>query len=332
MNQYLDLEIEEANDYYAQAYKDNNLEIVTFLVEKYPELDIVQGYPKETVLTLLCQNDSQEILDYLINKRKSKFITDTYRKKGNQLIFDLMWSMGQTNNSRLLKHILDYYNNELGLKGLENSLSTCLSSASCYGNFDMVKYITLNSELKSTPKLSESNYTYYQSAVGGGHLDIIKFYLFSSELKYKPKATTYKDYGLKVSAWKNHMHMVEYFLTSDEIEEKSSIHCQNESVLHAAIRNENIEMLEFVLKSPKLKEHADLHHKNDLAFRTAVKDNKLITLQYLICDYEIEKSPEIEKAIKKRKDIQKMFEMRSLYKKLTSTLLSKENKIKKEKI
>ena len=109
-------------------------------------------------------------------------------------------------------------------------------------------------------------------------------------------------------------YLVEYLLTSEELKEHADIHSAGESVLEAAISNENIAMMDFLLNSPKLKENSNLHHKNDLPFRSAVKHNKMVSIEYLIFDCDIKKSIDIENAIKKRRNIQKMFEIKFLNK------------------
>lgn len=336
MEKYLNLEIEEANHYYWEACKNNNIEDAKLLLENYPDIDIEQSddYKVDSAIKWVIRHNNREFLHYLLEEKdkKDKFLATHYKHKEAQISFEILWSIGETGNIDLLKYILDIFQDKLNKKGLKYTLETCLRAASSKGNLKLIKYLLLNDELEVKPSLSQSNYFPYQLAASGGYLEIIKFYLLSPDLKHKPTVSTYNHYAPRAAAWNNHFELLEYLLTNEDLKEKADIHACNDSYLFAAIRHENIEMLDFLLKSPKLKEHSDLHHKNDLAFRTAVKDNKILVLQYLICDYEIEKSEHINKAIKKRRDIQKMFEMGKLYKKLMNNLPEKTIKNKKEKI
>lgn len=334
MEKYLNLEIEEANDDYWNACKNNNLNVVEFLIKHYPKLDIYQtgNYNKSSIFKLIFENDYRDIIDYYIKHKKESFLASHYRSKVTQFNLDIVWAIGVSGNIELLKYLLENYKHDISEKGMKHSLNICLRAASCEGQIDLVKFLLLSHEIPTNAQLPDDNYYAYQVACQKGHIDLVKYYLNNTDLKYRPKASTYNHHGPRTAAWNNHFELLEYFLTSDELEEKADIHACNEGYLFAAIRNENIEMLDFLLKSPKLKEHSNLHHKNELAFRTAVKDNKMLVLKYLICDYEIERNEDINKAIKKRKDVQKMFEMGKLYQKLIINLLEKSNKIKKEKI
>lgn len=334
MEKYLNLEIEEANYEYMQSCKTNNLEVAKFLIENYPDLDLRQNrnFNKDSIFKLIFKNDSRDIIDYYIKNKKGLLLANYYRNKITQFDMEVTWSIGESGNIELLKYIVKQYKNELSVKGIESSLNLCLRSASCEGQMELVKYLLLSKELPVNAKLPDDNYFAYQMASQKGHMDLVKYYLHSSDLKFKPNPLTYNHSGPKNAAWNNHLDLLEYFLTAESLEIKADIHACNESYLFAAINNENIEMLKFLLKSKKLKEHSDIHHKNDLAFRTALKDNKMLVLEYLICDYEIERNENIDKAIKKRKDIQKMFEMRNLYKRLVNNLPKKTQKKKTEKI
>lgn len=336
MEQYLNLKAEEVTKALFYACKNNDLKSVKFLVEQYPDCDFLYTDKKieDNCINVLVKHNHINIIKYLIEEKNKKelFITSNYRSAEPQLIIDVMWTLGKYPNIDLLNYMVKAYENELTVRGLKESLGTCLRAASYEGNLEIAKYILLSNNLPVHPNLSDNNYFYYQAAAEGGHLDLVRFYLLNPELKKHPKVRNYNDHAVRFAAWRNHFHLVEYLLTSNELSEHADIHAAGESVLNAAIRNENIEMLKFILTSPKLKEHADLHYKNDLMFRTAIKENKMLSLQYLICDYEIPLNDNIQKAIKKRKDIEKMFDMRSLYKKLNNKLVAKDIKTKTEKI
>lgn len=336
MEKYVNLNTVEVNEALFNACKDNDIEGVSFLLENYPSCDFSykDNVTEDNCITILFKNHCVDIIKYLIQEKNKKdlFTTSNYKNSEKQFTIDVMWNLGKYPNIELLNYILLAYKKDLTLKGIKESLGMCLRAASYTGHIDLVKYLLLSKNLPVHPNLSENNYYYYQMAAEGGHLDIVKFYLLSPELKKRPKVRNYNDNAVRFAAWRNHLPVVEYLLTSKELPEHADIHATGESVLNAAIRNENIEMLKFLLTSPLLKEHSDIHYKNDLMFRTALKENKVLSLQYLICDYEIALNDNIKKAIKKRIDIQKMFEMRSLYKKLNNKLIEKQTKTKTEKI
>lgn len=331
---YKDLDIKEADNYYYNACKENDIESVKYLVQNYKDLNLTQDFNRgirESAIDVLCKLNHKEIIQYLleVEGRKEIFVTES----GQQLHFSFsLWNIGKYNHLDLLKYVFNFFKNELSTKSLKDGLRTLLNGASAGGHIEIVDYLLLSEELKVKPNLADRNYFAFQLATENGHIELVKYYLLNKKLKCRPTVSNYKNHAIRYASWKNHFDLVEYLLTSKELSEHADIHAAGESVLEAAIGNENIPMIEFLLKSEKLKDHADLHHKNDLPFRNAVKNNNMLSLQYLICDYEIEQSPEIKKSISKRKDIQKMFEMRGLYKKLSTTLLPKENKVKKEKI
>lgn len=336
MEQYLNLNLIQVNEALYNACENNDLTSVKLIVDRYSECNFlsVQQIKEGNCISVLFKNEYLDIIKYLIEEKNKKelLVTSSYRNKEKQFTIEVMWNIGQNGNIDLLKYLLKAYENDLTILGIKESLSLCLRSASHEGQIDLVKYLLLSKELPTHPNLSENNYYYYQAAAESGNLDLVKFYLLSPELKKRPKVRNYNDHALRYAGWRNHFHIVEYLLTSNELPEHADIHAAGESVLNTAIKNENIEMIKFLLTSEKLKEHSDLHYKNDLIFRTAVKENKMLSLQYLICDYEIPLSDNIKKAIKKRLDLQKMFEMRSLYKKLNNKLVAKQTKTKTEKI
>lgn len=326
------LTIEEANKEYAKAIKNEDIKNVMSLLDAYPKIDIMQHTRIiDSLAATLCENNSQEIIKYLLEekKRDDLFYYKTNSKEG--LNFAL-WKIGEFNHVELLKYVIQYYKDKVLLSTIKDALKLCLRGASTKGHIEIIDYILLSKDLPVHPTLGETNYYAFQLACDGGHLELMKYYLFNKELKNRPKVTTYKNHAIRGASWNNHLDSVIYLLTSEELETHADIHAAGEVPLAAAIRNENIAMLDFLLKSPMLKEKGNIHYKKDLLFRNAVKKNKMEAVQYLICDYQIEKSPDIEKAINKRKDIQKMFEMRGLYKKLTENFPKKESNIKKIKI
>lgn len=320
MTKYENLEIETANEYYFSACEKNEIENIKYLLEKYPDIDIIQktDFSKDSAIDILCKYNHKEIIQYLLEVKNKINIflpnVQIKRLKEKPTFSSSLWKISENNHFDLLKYIISFYKSKVSLKILQEGLNIFLNGASAGGNILIVDYLLFTPELPIYPKLSANNYQSFQLACDNGHLDLIKYYLSNEKLKHRPKIDTYNNYAVRSAAWKNYFYLVEYLLTSEELKEHADIHSAGESVLEAAISNENIAMMDFLLNSPKLKENSNLHHKNDLPFRSAVKHNKMVSIEYLIFDCDIKKSIDIENAIKKRRNIQKMFEIKFLNK------------------
>lgn len=98
----------------------------------------------------------------------------------------------------------------------------------------------------------------------------------------------------------------------------------------------SLEIVKYLLASPELKDHANIHTDNDKAFIYAcMRDSKGI-IEYLIFDYKITKTENIQKWLKDNTKsiiyIIKMFEKRELEEKLKDELKYHEKPINPLKI
>lgn len=329
MKNYENLSIEEANFFYKVACSKNDLQSVKYLFERYENLDLVQKNPNDNtnLMYFLCVNDYRKIIKYLIeDKNKIELLLNKEKTRFSSKIYK---SIFENNRLNLLKYLMYICQNSLSKNIIKKTLNIFLIQASLYGKKKFAEYLLFDKYLKYHASLPYRNYFAYGLAAEKGYLSLLKYYLSNPDLKFKPTVKTYSERAFTRSAWMDQNHIVEFFLTSKILKEKANIHVNSEGVLRAAIQNENIKLLDFLLCSPKLKEHSNLHFKNDILFINAVKNNKIKSLYYLIYDYEIKESLYIKKAIKKRPDIQKMFNMRFLNKKLNNNLVNKsvDNKI-----
>lgn len=160
-----------------------------------------------------------------------------------------------------------------------------------------------------------------------GNVDQIKELLFSPELKNH--ATIKKNEGstLSFACFNGHMELVQYLLTSPEVQHLSDIHADGENALSFAACENHKEIVKYLLTSPDLKEHA----KNaNFALKCSMSFGSKETLDYLIYEYGIEFTPELQKELKKDngkdlikyKDVKKLFENRDNVS-LTSTIKNK---------
>jgi hypothetical protein len=103
----------------------------------------------------------------------------------------------------------------------------------------------------------------------------------------------------------------------------------------------NLEHIKYLLTSPELTIHANVHVGNDSLFRELLiniyDDVALEVMRYLIFDYNIVKTPTIEKTLncsdsKTIDTVKDMFKIRELNESLTNDLTGKELTPKKLKI
>lgn len=112
--------------------------------------------------------------------------------------------------------------------------------------------------------------------------------------------------------------------------DRSSLNIQ----LEFACIDGNVEVIKYLLTSPDLKEHADIHVSHDNCFINACYYHRSSTLQYLIFEYNITQTEDINSFLItiNRRDILAMFDKRKLEQQLQTTLHLKDDVHHKAKL
>ncbi len=108
-------------------------------------------------------------------------------------------------------------------------------------------------------------------------------------------------------------------------------------ILCTACRRGRIDKLRYMLTTPEISKKIDIHHRNAICFDWMLYSKRFEVLKYLIFEYKIEKTKDIDDCLKKDhglicQEVIKMFEMRDLQLDLSSELKNREVGIKKVKI
>jgi hypothetical protein len=123
---------------------------------------------------------------------------------------------------------------------------------------------------------------------------------------------------------------IKYLLTSSEIEHRADIGTDNHAGIIAACMNERLDAVKFLLTSPELAEHSYIHAKDDAAFRCACIYKFYDVLDYLVNDYGIEQTNDINEHLINNPDkiVQAMFLNRNLELKLSKSVEKKHKLLK----
>jgi hypothetical protein len=178
----------------------------------------------------------------------------------------------------------------------------------------------------------------YLNACSVGDLKRVKFLLTSKRISRHAYIHYHYDTGLICACAYGHFETVKYLLSSPELTKHANIHAQSDAALRMACNNNKLEVVKYLLSSLDLKEHANIHASADDAFRKIYNNARKCTskeydiLHYLIVDFEIERTPIINRFMIENPnlEVQEMFDKRELKESLQKDLAH--NKIINKKI
>lgn len=131
-----------------------------------------------------------------------------------------------------------------------------------------------------------------------------------------------------------HLDIVKYLLTSPDLKEHVDIHACNDGGFQWACLNGHLDIVQYLLTSPELKDHVNIHTAKDYGFQWSGINNHFNIIQYLILDMNIKKTKDIQEYLKEypNEQIENMFKLRDLNKKLEKELVSDKINNKKMKV
>jgi len=160
-----------------------------------------------------------------------------------------------------------------------------------------------------------------------GHLDDIKFLLTSPQLSLHANIEVNDGAGLAYACMNNHIDIVKYLLTSPDLNKHADIHANDDYPLYCVVNNDYFDLFKYLLSSPELKEHANIHARNADIFKVICFDQLVDMVNYLIFDYKIEMTQDINKYLTEKdtdfnRQVKAMFPVRDLTNALENELAS----------
>lgn len=159
-----------------------------------------------------------------------------------------------------------------------------------------------------------------------GNFDIVKYVLTSEEIEKHANISLEGNKALINACTKGHLDIVKYLLTSTELKKHANINAQNGKALDYACFKGHLEVVKYLTTSKELKKKIDINKNIGKYFKSALEGNQEELLWYFMVDLNVEKTPQIERALKlhPNKKVEKLFELRDINKSLNSELLPNE--------
>lgn len=199
-----------------------------------------------------------------------------------------------------------------------------LSVAAAYGNLDIVKFLLKNENIEYID--INSNISAFISACGSGELEIVKFLTSSPEIKVHINPTKYY-LGFKKACANNHINIAKYFLEDTNLLQELNGSNYREIFL-ATCHNNSVDCLDYILKTTYLEEYVNIQSE----FINLIDKEMFEVIRYLIFEYDINTTSEIDKYIKNHDEVKNWFKTRDLNKELNKELISSKDNNKKLKI
>ena len=169
-------------------------------------------------------------------------------------------------------------------------ITPLLEKACVRGDLEFVKYVATEKGVDCGSVLHLTN-SALENAVEHGHLDIVKFYLFSPEIQ-------------------NH----------------SNLHNKSDNLFRLACYAGQVDIIKYFLESPDIKTKVNIHTCDDEGFITSCQKNHHELTHYFIFENNIQITEAIEKYLKNKPEIKKLFEIREFKDKIEKkieTIVSK---------
>lgn len=182
-----------------------------------------------------------------------------------------------------------------------------LSHFCTQGNFEMVKFMLTHDLIKNKVNLHHDNDSPVRLAAQYGNIEIVDYLLNSPSLKEHANIHALNDYAFVMSCINNELEMTKYLIKNHE--KKIDFSQMEKPIFTANVYCfENKEVLVFLLENHKITEIKALSH----SFYNG--EHELIN--YLIFDYKINITPEVQVYCKDNIEIQRLFKKRFLNERL----------------
>jgi len=223
-----------------------------------------------------------------------------------------------------------------------NAIVKSFTQACAFGHLSTVKLFVESDDLEKVKKnnpFSEQRLGYYNNealvaATQSGYIEIIK-YLCDTRLKNHLSFYLEAANLLKIACKEGQLNVVKYLFNDPVVSPiiKSLFNkedfCQS---LEKACDNGHLEIVKYLLTSNDLEYKANVHIDNDAPFSMATAPGSEHILEYLIFDYSIEITKNIQEIAEKKPFVKNLIEMRELNKDLNKNFQANNLKQKKVKI
>jgi ankyrin repeat protein len=264
-----------------------NFEIVKFLVENYQEkLDInAKNVDGQTVLHKAAYKDKWDIVKFLIENYKEKLEIIAENKK-KETIFHIA---ALNYNWNIFKFLIDNYKNLFNINAKTNDGETVLHIAAYTDKWDIVKFLVENykEKLEINTKNSDDE-TVLHIAAYKDKWDIVKFLVenYKDKLKFNNENNN-KETILHIATNKDNWDIVKFLY--ENYKKKLNINSKNgnETVLHIAAYTDKWDIVKFLVENYKdqLEINAENNREETIFHIAAYKDNWDI-LKFLIDSYK----------------------------------------------
>lgn len=208
-----------------------------------------------------------------------------------------------------------------------------LTMAACSsGKLDVLKKLFESDLIKAKADLSSFFTEYLNSACEHGHLDIVQ-YLFSNLDIQKSQKELVASMGLTFAAQNGKVDIIEYLLNEFTGPNIQQHNLDNGALTNTACEYGQIDVIKFLHKKDILNKD-NIHVHSDYHFETALENNQLETIRYFIFDLNINKTEDINQALKNKPnaEVERMFTLRDLNNHLNASLDANQVTNKKPKV
>lgn len=279
---------------------------------------------KQDLNAVLCEACFNGNLDLI-----KEIFSITGAKKCNNIIPKNMVTIAaQQGQFDIIKYLLvsDELNSIITPKFKKYILKDAFIEACSQGHLSIVDYLLNLSELNLPNKRDTIENGFY-GACSNGQVNVIDYLFNQSQLTLKSNFPVF-EYGTTLAVRGGYINVLKYFFDSNT--EFALKTLKNSTILFAVESHNKIAVLQHLLTSPDFKNKFNIHDEHDIIYKCAHNGNMTNVLHYLIIDFNIEKTKDIENHLKvlPNEEIEKMFDFHDL----VNNLQTNETKVRQPKI
>lgn len=203
---------------------------------------------------------------------------------------------------------------------------------------DMDLAVVQHSHKQFEPKRSIQEHFY--TACRMGTPDDVLYTLTNKDLPEKADINHSKDYGFFMACMYANLPVVEFLLTSPKLDKHADHNSRHGAALKYCLLHGKLDVAKYLLTSPQLKTPFKIHTQKDNIFIELCKSERIESLIYIICDYQIKYTKNIENWLhcpeahnfKYRDEVLHLFQKRQFRDSLEKTLSNEYASTKRTKI
>lgn len=248
---------------------------------------------------------------------------NTYKSINTQFIHAF-----QNNDTLKVKNLLiGNVDNCVNIHIVDEKGFNALYWACGFGNEELVDFLLTSPLLKEHINIHfNDDYILYR-ACEKNKLEIVKYLLTSPKLTEHVDITADLSHGFSIACDRGFFDIVKFMISSPSLKVKLDIDTLDNLALLSACIYAHLDFIVYLLTSPELEKHAQLHKNNDQAFQSLCSGSALPqymkVIEYLIFDYRIILTSDIEDGLPLYPHVQKMFSNRKLHEQLENNLVDK---------